>query len=81
MDCSRRGCAGGAREREIEPVCDLPIGSAGALDGLLAINPVPGKDHHSTDRVPDGPERFVLFLGDQLGDNETDFGIVMGDVF
>jgi hypothetical protein len=57
-----------ALEREIEPVRDLPIEPAGAVDGLLAIDPVPRKDHHAADRVADRPERFVLFLGEQLGD-------------
>ena len=34
-----------ALERVIEPVRDLPIEPAGAVDGLLAIDPVPRKDH------------------------------------
>lgn len=55
-----------ALEREIEPVRDLPIEPAGAVDRLLAMDPVPRKDHHAADRVTARPERFVLFLGEQL---------------
>ena len=36
-------------EREIEPVGDLPIAPAGAVDGHLAIDPVPRKDNHAAD--------------------------------
>ena len=57
-----------ALEREIEPVRDLSIEPAGAVYGRLAIDPVPRKDHHAADRVANCPERFVLFLGKQLGD-------------
>ena len=56
-----------ALEREIEPVRDLPIEPAGAVDGLFAIDPVPRKDHRPGDRVADRLERFVLSLGEQLG--------------
>ncbi len=57
-----------ALQREIEPVRDLPIEAPSAVDGLLAIDPVPRKDHHATNRVADPPERFVLFLSEQRGD-------------
>jgi hypothetical protein len=33
-----------ALKREIEAVRDLPIEAAGAVDGLLAIDPVPRQD-------------------------------------
>jgi hypothetical protein len=56
-----------ALEREIEPVRDLAIEPASAVDGLFTIEPVPRKDHHAADRVADRPKRFVLFLGEQLG--------------
>lgn len=55
-------------ERQIETVADLPIAPAGGIDGLLAIDPVPQKDHHAADGVADRPERFVLFLSEQFGD-------------
>ena len=57
-----------ALEREVEPVCDLPVEPACAVDGLLAIDLVARKDHHPADRVADPPERFVLFISGQLGD-------------
>ena len=56
-----------ALEREIEPVRDLPEAPAGLVDGPLAVDPVAREDHHAADRVADGHERFVLFLGKQLG--------------
>jgi hypothetical protein len=40
-----------ALEREIEPVRDFPIKPAGTVDGLVAIDPVPWKDHRAADRV------------------------------
>ena len=55
-------------EREIEPVGDLPIAPALAVNGPLAVYAVPRKNHHAADRVADRPERFVLFLGEQFGD-------------
>ncbi len=53
---------------KIEPVCNLPVEPAGAVNCLLAINPVPGKNDHAADRVAYCPERFVLFLSKQLRD-------------
>jgi hypothetical protein len=57
-----------ALEHEIEPVRDLPIAPASAVDRHLAIDPVPREHHHPADRVADCPERFVFFLGEQPGD-------------
>lgn len=37
------------------------------VDGPLAIDPDPRKDHHAADRVADGLEPFILFLGAELG--------------
>ena len=54
-------------QREIEPVRDLLIEPTSAVDGQLTIEPVPRKNHHAADRVADGPERLVLFLGERPG--------------
>src|SRR4051794_34936924 len=45
----------------------LPIAPASAVDGHLAIYSVPREHHHPTNRIADCPERFVLFLGELLG--------------
>ena len=57
-----------ALEREVESIPDLPVASAGAVDGLLTIDLVPRKDQHAADGVAECSERFVFFLAEQLRD-------------
>ena len=52
---------------EVEPVRDLPEAPAGLVDGPLAVDPVTREDHHAADGVGDGHERFVVFVGVELG--------------
>ena len=57
-----------ALEREVESILDLPVASAGTVDGLLTIDPVPRKYQHAADGVAECSERFVFFLAEQPRD-------------
>ena len=48
-------------EREIEPVRDLPVESAGGINSLLSVNLISWENDHAADSVADPTEDFVFF--------------------
>jgi hypothetical protein len=50
-------------EREIEPVRDLRVASAGSVNSLLSVNSISWEYHHGADSGADLAEVFVFSAG------------------